>query len=122
MIHVLSKYGKSKKNCDVDLDENMISNIDTKKIDEIKNEENITKAQVDKNETNDQKIKNLIKQWLAKKFNKKNLTYYHENNIDWVDVENDSIFFKMIISHLKNFDKYDENGQSTIHRILLKWV
>lgn len=40
----------------------MISNIDTKKIDEIKNEENITKAQVDKNETNDKKIKNLIKQ------------------------------------------------------------
>ena len=40
----------------------MISNIDTQKIDEIKNEENITKAQVDKNETNDQKIKNLIKQ------------------------------------------------------------
>ena len=62
MIHVLSKYGKSKKNCDVDLDENMISNIDTKKIDEIKNEENITKAQVDKNKTNDKKIKNLIKQ------------------------------------------------------------
>lgn len=28
----------------------------------------------------------------------------------------------MIISHLKNFDKYDENGQSTIHRIPLKWV
>ena len=49
----------------------MIGNIDTKKIDEIENEENITKAQVDKNETNDQKIKNLIKQWLAKKFNKK---------------------------------------------------
>ena len=36
MIHVLSKYGKSKKNCDFDLDENMISNIDTKKINEIK--------------------------------------------------------------------------------------
>ena len=44
------------------MDENMIGNIDTKKIDEIENEENITKAQVDKNETNDQKIKNLIKQ------------------------------------------------------------
>lgn len=36
MIHILSKYGKSKKNCDVDLDENMISNIDTKRLMKLK--------------------------------------------------------------------------------------
>ena len=52
----MSGHGKSKGNYDTSLDENMISNIDIEKTNEIKKDDDNIKLQNNKSKANDKKI------------------------------------------------------------------
>ena len=61
----MSGHGKSKGNYDTSLDENIISNIDIEKTNEIKKDDDNIKLQNNKSKA---KVKKLVKQWVVKKF------------------------------------------------------
>lgn len=56
ILQTLSGHGKSKGNYDTSLDENMISNIDIEKTNEIKKDDDNIKLQNNKSKANDKKI------------------------------------------------------------------